>query len=92
MPIPRKQIDSYEVIESGKDDDKLLVVQDLETKNVRLSTIFSYIKEKLSSLFDSKVDKIDGKQLSTNDYTNEDKSKVDSLEDRFNGYQVNNPH
>lgn len=34
----------------------------------------------IDDLSDNKVDKIDGKGLSTNDFTNEDKSKLDSLE------------
>lgn len=33
----------------------------------------------IDDLSDNKVDKIDGKGLSTNDFTNEDKSKLDSL-------------
>lgn len=45
-----------------------------------------YFKQKLDALFatktevSKKVDKVDGKQLSTNDYTNEEKSKLASLE------------
>lgn len=34
----------------------------------------------VSNLDTNKVDKVDGKGLSTNDYTNEDKAKLDSLE------------
>ena len=34
----------------------------------------------LSDLVDTKVDKINNKDLSTNDYTNEDKSKLDGIE------------
>ena len=45
-----------------------------------------YFKNKLDALFatktevSTKVDKIDGKQLSTNDYTNEEKSKLAGLQ------------
>lgn len=34
----------------------------------------------VSNLDTNKVDKVEGKGLSTNDYTNEDKAKLDSLE------------
>ena len=36
-------------------------------------------KEYISNLLVAKVDKVDGKSLSTNDYTDEDKAKVDSI-------------
>lgn len=39
----------------------------------------SYDDTELRNLIDNKVDKVDGKQLSTNDYTNEDKSKLAGL-------------
>lgn len=45
-----------------------------------------YFKQKLDAMFatktelGTKVDKVDGKQLSTNDYTNEEKSKLASLQ------------
>lgn len=38
----------------------------------------SYTKSEANTLLDEKVDKITGKGLSTNDYTNEDKAKVAS--------------
>ena len=34
----------------------------------------------LTNLFDNKVDKIEGKSLSTNDYSNEDKTKLENIE------------
>jgi len=40
----------------------------------------------LSETFDNKVDKVEGKQLSTNDYSAEDKDKLDNIEE---GAQVN---
>lgn len=39
---------------------------------------------------DGKVDKVDGKQLSTNDYTTEDKNKLDGIEDGANNYKLPN--
>lgn len=45
--------------------------------------ILRYFYEKIKSLneqlLDKKVDKVDGKSLSTNDFTNDDKTKLDSL-------------
>lgn len=38
------------------------------------------LDEAIEDLDTNKVDKVDGKGLSTNDYTNEDKAKLDSLE------------
>lgn len=38
----------------------------------------SYTKAETDTLLNDKVDKVSGKGLSTNDYTNEDKAKVDS--------------
>ena len=38
------------------------------------------VDTQISNLDTNKVDKVDGKGLSTNDYTNEDKAKLDSLE------------
>ena len=40
-----------------------------------LKTFYNNLEEKI----DSKVDKIEGKGLSTNDYTTEDKNKLDNL-------------
>lgn len=38
------------------------------------------VDELIDDLSNNKVDKVDGKGLSTNDFTNEDKSKLDSIE------------
>lgn len=45
-----------------------------------------YLKTKLEGLLLKKVDKVDGKQLSTNDYTTEEKTKLAGIE---SGAQVN---
>lgn len=37
------------------------------------------VKDKLEELYNTKVGKVEGKGLSTNDYTNTDKSKLDGL-------------
>ena len=42
----------------------------------------------LKAAIDSKVDKIEGKGLSTNDYTTEDKNKLDNLSDRVSQIQA----
>lgn len=47
-----------------------------------VSQITSYITNSLQSLFDSKVDKIEGKGLSTEDYTTIEKSKLSTIQER----------
>lgn len=42
----------------------------------------------LQLLLDSKVDKVDGKTLSSNDYTNDDKTKLSNVQDNANYYQL----
>ena len=49
-----------------------------------LKTFYNNLEEKI----DSKVDKIEGKGLSTNDYTTEDKNKLDNLSDRVSQIQA----
>lgn len=39
-----------------------------------------YMIGKIKEVTDTKVDKIDGKGLSTNDYTDEEKEKLNSIE------------
>ena len=48
--------------------------------NNQATVDISKIEEDITNLKNSKVDKVSGKQLSTNDFTNELKSKLDSLE------------
>lgn len=48
--------------------------------------LLAYFKSKLDLLFNNKVDKVDGKGLSTNDYTSSEKTKLANIAD---GAQVN---
>ena len=48
-------------------------------KNFTPSDDNKYDDTELRGLINGKVDKVDGKQLSTNDFTNEDKAKLDGL-------------
>lgn len=48
--------------------------------NNQATVDISKIEEDITNLKNSKVDKVSGKQLSTNDFTNELKSKLNSLE------------
>ena len=41
----------------------------------------SSVKVPIGELIDDKVDKVSGKQLSTNDYTNEEKQKLADIQD-----------
>lgn len=44
-----------------------------------IADLDKYTKSEVDSALNSKVDKVDGKSLSTNDFTDADKSKLDSL-------------
>ena len=70
------------------------LVEDTEIQ--RLSTLENYndsqIKQDISTIksnLNTKVDKVDGKQLSTNDFTDTLKSKLDSVDAKSKVYSVN---
>jgi len=44
-----------------------------------ITDLDKYTKTEIDAILDGKVDKVDGKGLSTNDFTNSDKNKLDSL-------------
>ena len=48
-------------------------------RNVKAETEYNKVWGKVKSIMGGKVDKVKGKGLSTNDYTTEDKNKVDNL-------------
>lgn len=50
------------------------------------------LKKISTSLEENKVDKVQGKQLSTHDYTNEEKSKLSEVEPKANNYVHPNTH
>lgn len=50
------------------------------------------LKKRSTSLEENKVDKVQGKQLSTNDYTNAEKNKLAGVEDNANHYVHPNNH
>ena len=47
--------------------------------NVKAETEYGKLWGKVKSVMSCKVDKVHGKGLSTNDYTSEDKEKVENL-------------
>ena len=47
-----------------------------------------FTKEQINALLDKKVDKEDGKTLSSNDFTNELKAKLDGIEAEANKYEL----
>lgn len=49
-------------------------------------TDFNTYKEEVTDNLNTKVDKVDGKQLSTNDFTNTLKDKLDNIEEGANNY------
>lgn len=48
-------------------------------RNVKAETEYGKVWGKVKSAMSCKVDKVHGKGLSTNDYTTEDKQKVENL-------------
>lgn len=54
--------------------------------NEKLSNL--YDKSTLDTKFGNKVDKVNGKGLSSNDYTNSEKSKLSGVESGANNYSL----
>lgn len=52
------------------------------------STGLSYFKGKIITLLSNKVDKVNGKGLSTNDFTDDAKSKLDGIAANANNYSL----
>lgn len=69
--------------ELDKKIDKSRISQNLEdgdSGTVPSSRIFMEFQNIIADEVDKKVDKVEGKGLSTNDYTNEDKAKLDGID------------
>lgn len=49
-------------------------------KKLHIGNTFTTVVQPIQTTLNSKVDKVEGKQLSTNDYTTEEKTKLASLE------------
>lgn len=87
------QVDSYTKAES---DNKYAVKTDVYTKSevddLIVPQIDAYTKQESDSKYatietvNNKVDKISGKGLSTNDYTTEEKAKLEGIEENANNY------
>lgn len=54
----------------------------IEEVEKKIEETTSYSKDEIDSKLDKKVNKVEGKQLSTNDYTNEDKDEVAKIKDK----------
>lgn len=50
-----------------------------------ISSAIANLGDAVTSLNSEKVDKVEGKGLSTNDYTNEDKQRIDNIESELDG-------
>lgn len=57
---------------------------ELKTADIE-GTIYKIVDEEARTELENKVDKVDGKDLSTNDYTDEDKAIVDGVTEALNG-------
>jgi hypothetical protein len=87
------QVDSYTKAES---DQKYAVKTDVYTKSevddLIVPQIDAYTKQESDSKYatietvNNKVDKVVGKQLSTEDYTTEEKAKLEGIEENANNY------
>lgn len=87
------QVDSYTKAES---DNKYAVKTDVYTKSevddLIVPQIDAYTKQESDSKYatietvNNKVDKVVGKQLSTEDYTTEEKTKLEGIEENANNY------
>ena len=87
------QVDSYTKVES---DNKYAVKADVYTKSevddLIVPQVDAYTKQESDSKYatietvNNKVDKVVGKQLSTEDYTTEEKAKLEGIEENANNY------
>lgn len=87
------QVDSYTKVES---DNKYAVKADVYTKSevddLIVPQVDAYTKQESDSKYatietvNNKVDKVVGKQLSTEDYTTEEKTKLEGIEENANNY------
>lgn len=87
------QVDSYTKVES---DNKYAVKADVYTKSevddLIVPQIDAYTKQESDSKYatiktvNNKVDKVVGKQLSTEDYTTKEKTKLEGIEENANNY------
>lgn len=73
----RDQCLYWRFLYDSKGDTGWIFIQDLYSKQNVNNLQARY--EMLEKQFKGKVDKVEGKDLSTNDYTNEDKKKLDSI-------------
>lgn len=68
--------------EMGIEKEEMAIEKENE-KHISLGLLKQFatgFKEKIDALLNNKVDKVTGKGLSTNDFTNEYKTKLDNLE------------
>lgn len=72
-------------------DTNELYVGTASSGNVKLLDLVDYYtKNNIDTLLDDKVDKVSGKQLSTNDYTTTEKNKLQGIEANANNYILPN--
>lgn len=83
-----KKQDIKDLLDNKIDKDKVgeVIITDIKTKkSLPLRNWISYLKhlsESCAKALGSKVSKVEGKGLSTNDYTNEDKAKVGAMKEQ----------
>ncbi|MDK0695867.1 hypothetical protein P5E93_14785 [Clostridium perfringens] len=80
---------SYQTTGDTVEADDINFIQDSIVKTQKELNVYA---EKTTFLEENKVDKIQGKQLSTNDYTNEEKNKLSGIEENANNYMHPDDH
>lgn len=88
--IANKFKELKDLLDNKIDEDKVgeVIIRDTKKKIPRSLeawiTSLKYLSEFCAKSLGSKVDKVEGKGLSTNDYTNDDKDKLTNIEDGAN--------
>lgn len=65
----------------AQDTEKLVTLSNLSDHIEEIKRIMKQVRAYIDKLVDTKVDKVSGKQLSTNDYTTAEKNKLAGIED-----------
>lgn len=94
LPLVGKSDILYMVLKEGSEGDIYNEYIWVDTKYELVGTTATdlsdyYKKNEISELLNNKVDKVSGKQLSTNDYTTEEKTKLANLEN-YNDSEIKN--
>lgn len=71
---------------SGSED--IILTKNTASKKLKLDTLYNYITNDINLEIETKVDKISGKGLSTEDFTTPEKSKLENIAENANNYSL----